>query len=462
MFPCGFVEADVPTDILNLVKRPDYFDLLFRETDKKIVGEEDIRIILINNFLGGRLVKNAKPTSFNGMASSSSGSGKDHITKSILELLPSHYRKHKTRLSPQALSYWHPSDKEPFWTWDGQVLYCEDVTSNFLNSDTLKIMMSGGSDISIVKDQGLIEIKINGSPIFALTSAKGQPNDELNRRVSVFTLDESQEQTEKVLNFQTFQKNEGYSEGLINTAYLLSRVEVFIPNIKELRKQFSKNLYSRTNFPRLLDFIRASCAINQYSRDKNEFGQMISNIEDLKRGIFIFNKLFTFPTGSLTKSQKTLYDYLKLIKTEKSASQIFAEVGFGCYSDISVLIKGLRSLAQKGLVNITQSSFNGRFLDFYSSNQVNPLVYLSYLSPLSHLSTCPQNSKNEGLENNTPQKNVENKTSKTTETIKTSKTTETSNNNNNILNIIYKDTYKASLKNDNSFIEELDEVFKDG
>jgi len=69
LYPTGFALEETPKRIKELVKSPDYFNKLFKESGKRIIGEESGRKALILLLLGGRLVVNAKPTSFNSLLS---------------------------------------------------------------------------------------------------------------------------------------------------------------------------------------------------------------------------------------------------------------------------------------------------------------------------------------------------------------------------------------------------------
>lgn len=412
-YPCGYDISLVPPVVKQLVEAKNYAEILFEESSKRIVNEEKARKALILLLFGGRLVKNAKPTSYNSMLSALSGSGKDYLLSNLLQLLPLGYWDHKTRLSEKALSYWHPTEREPYFTWNGRILYTEDASNAFLNSDTTKIMMTGGSDISIVRDGYLVNMKINGSPIFAITSASAEPNKELTRRVSSIPLDGSQEQTEKILEFQTRVALNGlpsYNPYIVNTGYLLDRVEVIVPYANVLIKDFPKKLAARTNFDRLIDIIKASAALHQFTRNK-DIDKVIANEDDLKAALSVFKTLFPIKTVSLPHTQQALLDYLKAIKEteERSASELFREVGVNYYTQIGTMIEGLRSLSSAGLIDITEGERNGRTCDLYKackqsdSKDIFDLSKLSDISNISNLSNLSTNTKdNEELRSVSP------------------------------------------------------------
>lgn len=401
----GFDEDQAPEELKKIVNSPNYGEQLVKELSKRIVGEDKIKKVLVNNLCGGRLVKNSQTTSYNVLLSEVSGTGKDHTAKNTLQMLPNCFWDHKTRLSEKALSYWHPSQKEPYYTWNWRILYCEDSTDHFLNSDTVKVMMTGGSDITVVDKGESKSIKVNGTPIFLVTSATAEPSKELNRRISSLELDSSEEQTARILEFQSKVAIEGlpkYDANLILSAYLLKRVHVEVPFAKSLLESFPKNLQSRTNFDRLLDLIKASAALHQYSRIWNNEETIQANKQDLDTGLEIFKWLYPSRNTSLTHAQQKLASYMEQVCLSKSAAELFREAGHFYYSQIGKMIDGLRSLANKGFVSITEGERNGRVCDLYTFipeiNVTNIVVSnVSIVSKVSKVSKVSRerNDKNE-------------------------------------------------------------------
>ena len=80
--------CDVPTKCLEVLQNPELFELLHEEWDKGIVGEKLPREIIFAVALGGSLCLNAQKTSNNLIVNSKSGTGKDHVTTQVLNLVP--------------------------------------------------------------------------------------------------------------------------------------------------------------------------------------------------------------------------------------------------------------------------------------------------------------------------------------------------------------------------------------
>jgi len=80
--------CEVPTNCLEILQNPELLDLLHKEWDKRIVGEVLPREIIFAVALGGSLCLNAQKTSNNLIVNSKSGTGKDHVTTQVLNLVP--------------------------------------------------------------------------------------------------------------------------------------------------------------------------------------------------------------------------------------------------------------------------------------------------------------------------------------------------------------------------------------
>lgn len=283
----------------RILKDPELFENICKnELDKKIVGELETRKVIVLCAYGGRLVENCQTASFNLMVNDDAGTGKDYITGSCLELLPAQFYVKKTRISPNVLNYWHNSEDEPDWTWDGKVLYLEDISENILNHDVFKVMCSSGSSATIIKDQQVLDLEIQGKPIMIITTATATPNPELTRRFVILNLDSSIEQTKEIMKRHSEFRKKGVIPQL-NTEYkeamqFLRRVKVRIPFADIIYNHFpSKNIIMRTHYTRFLDFISASAGLHQFQRQTDEEGFLIAEGKDYDIARNCFLKLCT-------------------------------------------------------------------------------------------------------------------------------------------------------------------------
>jgi hypothetical protein len=251
-------------DLFNIITEKEY--------DYKIVGEISARKVI---FLCscGRLVKNAQVASYNLLVNDEAGTGKDYITKNVLKILPKDQYIHRTRISPTVFTYWHNPKKEPEWTWDGKVFYPEDISENVLNSEVFKVMCSEGSKATVIRDQCVYDIEIKGKPVMITTTATATPNPELTRRFIILNLDNSEDQTQLIMQRHAKFAAEGivpeYNPFITDALGYLKRYNVKIPYANFITKYFPvKSVIMRTHFPRFLDFIKASACLYQYQRGK--------------------------------------------------------------------------------------------------------------------------------------------------------------------------------------------------
>lgn len=360
-------EADkIPSYLLE----KDLLEIINAEFDKFIVDEVETRKALF--ICGcGSFVKNLSST-FNLMISGESSAGKSWIAKNVLKIFPENVfskETYRTKISPNALTYWHNSETEPDWDWNGKILYLEDIGNNILNCDVFKIMISEGSTATIVgKKKGknselpaTFDIEINGKPITFITTAIGTPIEEIKNRFLLIDLDESAEQTEKIMRKQTQEaisgKKEEYNEGLKEALTHLKRVEVLIPNwVEKLINYIPRKeiLRWRREFPRFIELIKCSTALHQYQREKDLKGKIIANEQDYEIARKIIGKISS-ASGSegLTRREKVAYEsiksYYKQFKKGCSRNEIYAYKPI--YSDRQ-WDTILNKLCEKGLLHI--------------------------------------------------------------------------------------------------------------
>jgi len=313
----------------KILEQENLFELITKyELDKKIVGELETRKVLVLCAYGGRLVENAQIASFNLCVNDIAGVGKDYTTGASLELLPKQYYVRKTRISPNVLNYWHNAEDEPQWTWDGKVLYLEDISDNILNHDVFKVMCSSGSNATIVKDQKIIDLEVKGKPVMIITTASATPNPEMTRRFVMLNLDSSIDQTKEIMKRHSEFRKKGIipevNPSIRNAMQFLNRVKVKIPFADLTYEHFPiNNVIMRTHYPRFLDFISASCAFHQFQRKKEgEFYLATGQDYNLARDCFLklCSNVYMIP---LTINQKKI---LKAFEEEPLLEGSIAEL----------------------------------------------------------------------------------------------------------------------------------------
>jgi hypothetical protein len=307
---------------------------LIKEVQKEgIVGEED-SIIVMALKISLRLVKNASATSSNLLVSDDTGGGKDFLTSGVCRTM---LRKestyfHRTAISPKVFNYWQPInlDTEEEVSWNGKILYLEDPESELIKSQAFKVMASGGTAITVVKDQEVFQKQIDGKPVIIITSMKTTIDIEGERRWDCIRLDLSPQLTEKVkervalkaAGLIEYEPDEGF-RSLLQT---LLRVEVVVPFAKKLIEGLSDHSNIRTQVLKLIEYTMASAALHQYARKKDKKGRIIAEPMDFEYARLAFIKLRDEEALAVTKKEQELIDYLRNKKTHVKIRDIIDEL----------------------------------------------------------------------------------------------------------------------------------------
>lgn len=258
-------------ELMAILKDPNLFKRITEgEFDKTIVGEampkKAIFLSCCSIFAEGATVHT--------IITDESSTGKSYIAGKIRELFPKESVEYFTKMSPEALTYLKKED--PKWTWDGKLLFLEDASNNLLNSETFKVMASEGTKAVIVANHKAEEICIKGKPMMLITTASGSPNLEVANRFNFIGLDSSDEQTKRIMKFKATEHDSNITEAL---SYL-KRVKVVIPYKEKIADKYPVMLRARRDYPRFCNLIKASTALHQYQRNKDERGAFIANQQD--------------------------------------------------------------------------------------------------------------------------------------------------------------------------------------
>lgn len=361
------------------LKNKNIFNLITEEEmDKKIVKEIPTRKAL---FLcaQGRLVKNAQIASYNILVNDDAGAGKDYVTSKALEMIPEENYVKKTRISPTVFTYWHNSNYEPGWTWDGKVFYTEDINEVVLNSEVFKVMCSSGSQATIVIRQRAVDIDIKGKPVIITTTATAIPSAELTRRFEIINLDESISQTEEIMKRHCDYAMKGitpeYNQDIIDIQKELKRVKVKIPFADKLHILFpAHSIMMRTKFPRFLDLIKASTAFHQFQRKVDEEGYYVAEGQDYDIASEVMRKMMTNKYAvSLTKNQRKIMEHLEAmsdLNKEYCESVTHIREQMNNFISLPAMVTNLSQLTGYGLVKVKiETNDYGKEVEKYYLNE---------------------------------------------------------------------------------------------
>jgi len=331
---CSFFEKS--TDIIlaeDLLKNPDIFKIITeKEFNKTIEGEFKSRKAIFLS-LCSIWIENCK-IPLNTFVSSESSSGKSHTCKEIVNIFPKYLIEYRTKITPEAFTYWHNGELD--WTWEGKICYLEDISQQLLDSSTFKVMCSEGSISTVVIRQKAVDIKIIGKPLILVTTAKTNPQLEIINRFQIISLDESRKQTEKIIEREAKNAEGGfqekYSSYITKALEMLKRNKVQIPYAKRIsqfikeKHEFELSLKLRRGFSRLLSLIKCSTVLHQYQR-KEENGNIIANEQDYEIARECINYIQTQTSKGLTHRLRKAFDCCLELK-EFTAKEIYSSFPF--------------------------------------------------------------------------------------------------------------------------------------
>ena len=279
---------------IEILKHPDLVDNIIKGVHQQegLVGEDDNIKAMLNKIMMRKVIGHT-PTSSNLMVSDKSGGGKDALASAVTKFcVPKNELINCTRLSPHVLEYWAESDPE--FTWRNKVLYIEDPPPNLVNGDVFRVMLSGGSNVYVLRDQLKVELKIPGKPVFIITSYQSALDYESIRRVDQMRINTSIEQTNKVIDAKSRSaehKKESRTLFLSRALEMLNNREVVIPFGRYLHFHVKDQLKMRTKISTMIDFIKSSAVLHQYQRETNSNGALIAKPADYEYAAFVFNFL---------------------------------------------------------------------------------------------------------------------------------------------------------------------------
>ena len=353
----GLEKIDYNVD--DLLKDPEMIDRFVSEIGKRVAGEEDtIKAIFVHLFCAW--VKNTAVKTHL-MINSESSAGKSFICNQIRKIFPKEFYEYRTKITAEALTYWHNSKNEPEWTWDGKFLYLEDVRDDVLNSSTFKVMASEGSTATVVIKQIAIDIEIKGCPVIIITSADASPNSEIVNRFSIINMDESPEQTVRIMKKQfadaIFGNHEKYNPIFPEAIKKILRCDVRLPDwVNNIIKHIPKdNMRIRRDIPRFLDIIKASAIIHQNQREFDIATKIVyANEKDYDVAKNVYKKIDE-AGGSygLTHRLKKCLESCKKYFNEKEEYFTVKEIfSFDPIVSERQWVRILEALSQRGLLKV--------------------------------------------------------------------------------------------------------------
>jgi DNA primase len=296
-----------------------------------IVGEERNRIFL---FLIALSYKMKDP--LHALVQGSSGSGKTKIVRQISDCMPTEKVTRFTRISDKALYNF------PQYYFKNRLLIIEDVDGLSEEAElSFRELQSSGelrSGMSIKQENGSITggAKIVNGPIASMScTTKGEVYEDNMSRVFLIAVDESLEQTKRIIQYQN-----KIASGVINTEEQ-KRATSFVQNIirvieaKPVINPFAEKIHlpeEAHKIRRLNDlfqnFIKMVTLINQYKRQSTKYNQLIAELEDVEIAIEIMFESIVLKVDELDGSLRQFYERLKTYLKKNYPKLDYSQIQF--------------------------------------------------------------------------------------------------------------------------------------
>jgi DNA primase len=279
-----------------------------------IVGEETNRIFLL---LIAISYKMREP--LHALIQGSSGSGKTRLLKQISDCIPPDHVTKLTRVSDKVL-YNYP---EHYFV--NRLLCLEDIDGLSEEAEfAFRELQSNGelnSATSIKLDNGQITSgqKTVKGPIASLAcTTRGEIYEDNMSRVFLVAVDESAEQTSKILNYQNQRatgeidsKNEQTARAFIQMLVrMLEATEVVNPYASQLQLPPDAHKIRRLN-DLFLNFVKMVTLLHQYQRKRDSKGRLIAEIQDVETAVDIMFESIVLKVDELDGSLRQFYEQLK-------------------------------------------------------------------------------------------------------------------------------------------------------
>lgn len=280
-----------------------------------IVGEERNRIFLLVIAISHKM-----PETLHALIQGSSGSGKTRLLKQISDCMPKESVTKLTRLSDKVLYNF------PEHYFMNRLLCLEDIDGLSEEAEfAFRELQSNGelnSATSIKLESGQITSgqKTVKGPIASLAcTTRGEIYEDNMSRVFLIAVDESAEQTKRIIEYQN-----RVAAGLINRedeekakqfiqrfTAILKPYKVINPFASQLQLPEEAHKIRRLN-DLLQSFIKMVTIINQYQRTRDERGRLITAIEDIETAVAVMFESIILKVDELDGSLRQFYEQLKM------------------------------------------------------------------------------------------------------------------------------------------------------
>jgi len=375
----------LPTDEeIGLLKNSNLFNIIIKELNKKIEEEDKSKKAVFLSLCSVWVKDSEVP--LNTLVSSESSAGKSYICKSIIKLFPKEIVEYRTKITPEAFTYWKNGEE---WDWDGKICYLEDISQGILDAPTFKVMCSEGSTATIVIKQKAVDIEVKGKPVMLVTTARTNPNTEILNRFQIIGLDESSKQTRAIVFRQAKQKNGiKYDESITNSLKILKRKNVYIPYAENIANFLDKNynfnaIRLRRDFSRLLNLIKCSAVLHQFQRKEIDSETIEATEQDYSIASEVINYIQTATFKGLTHKLTKAFACCKNL-SEFTARDIHAHYPF---VNQKMWYNYLDDLCERGMLTaeLKKTEESKKQVTYYKINEDNGFSLPEYTELLQNI-----------------------------------------------------------------------------
>lgn len=290
-----------------------------------ITGEDNNRL-----FLFVIATSHKMPDTLHALIQGSSGSGKTHLLSKIAELMPDERVVKFTRVTENS-----------FYNYDeyffrGKLICLEDIDGlkeealfawrELISNNQLSSSTSQKDENGNIRSAQRI---VRGPMASICATTHGQIYEDNMSRLFIIAVDESGEQTARIMNYQK-QKAAGLIDAekereasilLQNLVRMLKPCKVINPFAYQIHLPEKAHKIRRLN-ELYLAFVKQVTIINQYRRKKDAQGRIITDTEDLKTANEIMFDSIFLKVDELDGSLRQFYEELKHhIKTKSNPEQ---------------------------------------------------------------------------------------------------------------------------------------------
>lgn len=314
---------------MRFLQQPDLLNRIDKLIEAAgVIGEEESRKIA---FVIASSYK--MDYAMHGLIQARSGKGKSHLINTIASLMPPEDVVSLSRVSSRSL-YNYGQDELMYKLvviqdedgLDEESLYAlrELQSAGFVNSSVTRKNYFGNLQSTIVR--------VNGHFATLMASTKNEIYGDNESRSILIGIDESYEQTQKIVAYGNnlraglidAENADNAKHLLRNCMRLLKQKEVINPYAPYVKLPVQAKMLRRLN-NQFQDFVAQITLLNQYQREQDEKGRIITDKQDVIDAVNIFFTSIMFKVDDLDSSTRQVFERIKayLLKQPKGRKHEF-------------------------------------------------------------------------------------------------------------------------------------------